>query len=168
MCIYVGGGEFDFFPDCVEYSSIQGVLATDDRNMCGNCPAIPTEPPTVSPTITPTDFPTPNPTDVPTFKPTLDPTPEPTDFPTFSPTVYPTFLPTFTPTPRPILCMDQRCADNDFVYMCWNGQTGCASQDDANILINIGATCGLCGEFTCGFDYFACPGNDQQIQFCHM
>ena len=91
----------------------------------------------------------------------------PTETPTFQPTTaQPTPWPTPFPTPQPPVCLDNECAGDQYVYICFEFETFCVSQDDAKYLLDLGGYCGKCAVFTCTEENFSC-GN-KKVLICHM
>jgi hypothetical protein len=74
------------------------------------------------------------------------------------------------PTPSPTIgfsCEGQRCAGNDYVFVCHDGMTLCLDQEAAGILLlSDQASCGRCGVFGCDLANFGCSNN--KVEICHM
>jgi hypothetical protein len=74
------------------------------------------------------------------------------------------------PTPSPTFrysCEGQRCAGNDYVYVCYNRETFCLDQEAAGlVLLSEQASCGKCENFICDVADFGC-GNGE-VEICHV
>jgi hypothetical protein len=64
-------------------------------------------------------------------------------------------------------CEGQRCAGNDYVFVCQEGDTFCLDQEAAGVLLlSDRASCGRCGVFDCDAGNFGCGNN--KVEICHM
>ncbi|CAB9509711.1 ECF subfamily RNA polymerase sigma-24 subunit [Seminavis robusta] len=78
--------------------------------------------------------------------------------------------PPLPPTVAPTIgfsCEGNRCAENDFVYVCQDRETFCVSQEDAEgLLLDSSASCGPCSIFDCDLSHFAC--DNDSVEICHV